>query len=137
MGTRADFYVGRGKEAEWLGSIALDGYPGGIDKVILRARKESDFRKAVKEFLSGRDDGTFPKQGWPWPWEDSNTTDYAYAFHKGKVYGSCFGSEWFSCYPLREKQDDDSSSRGQEFPNMKSKMALTFGKRSGLILVAR
>jgi hypothetical protein len=29
MGTRADFYVGRGETAEWLGSIAWDGNPGG------------------------------------------------------------------------------------------------------------
>jgi hypothetical protein len=29
MGTRADFYVGRGKDAEWLGSVAFDGYPSG------------------------------------------------------------------------------------------------------------
>jgi len=26
MGTRADFYVGMGKDAEWLGSVAWDGY---------------------------------------------------------------------------------------------------------------
>lgn len=30
MGTRADFYVGRGEQAEWLGSIAWDGNPGAI-----------------------------------------------------------------------------------------------------------
>ena len=27
MGTRADFYVGRGEKAEWVGSIAMDGVP--------------------------------------------------------------------------------------------------------------
>lgn len=27
MGTRADFYIGRGENAEWLGSIAWDGDP--------------------------------------------------------------------------------------------------------------
>ena len=26
MGTRADFYIGSGKDAEWLGSVAFDGY---------------------------------------------------------------------------------------------------------------
>jgi hypothetical protein len=30
MGTRADFYVGRGPDAEWLGSVAMDGYPSGV-----------------------------------------------------------------------------------------------------------
>ncbi len=27
MGTRADFYVGLGEQAEWLGSVAWDGNP--------------------------------------------------------------------------------------------------------------
>lgn len=31
MSTRADFYVGRGAEAEWIGSISWDGYPDGVD----------------------------------------------------------------------------------------------------------
>lgn len=41
MGTRADFYVGRGTEAEWIGSIALDGYPDGIpdDGLVVRLSK--------------------------------------------------------------------------------------------------
>ena len=26
MGTRADFYLGEGSAAEWLGSVAWDGY---------------------------------------------------------------------------------------------------------------
>jgi hypothetical protein len=33
MGTRADFYVGRGETAEYLGSIAWDGYPDGLMRV--------------------------------------------------------------------------------------------------------
>lgn len=32
MGTRADFYVGRGKDAEWIGSVAFDGYPDGFER---------------------------------------------------------------------------------------------------------
>ena len=37
MGTRADFYIGRGATAEWIGSIAWDGYPDGIPAPILEA----------------------------------------------------------------------------------------------------
>jgi hypothetical protein len=40
MGTRADFYVGRGGQAEWLGSIAWDGYPSGIDKWVFSVSTE-------------------------------------------------------------------------------------------------
>jgi len=133
MGTRADFYVGRGKEAEWLGSIAWDGYPDAMDKAILRAKDEKVFRSAVDTFLKAREDATFPKDGWPWPWDDSQTTDYAYAFNDGKVYGSNFGHKWFSCYPLREPEE--SGNAREEFPDMKSKKAVTFGKRSGLLII--
>ena len=30
MGTRADLYIGRGTDAEWIGSVAWDGYPSGL-----------------------------------------------------------------------------------------------------------
>ena len=47
MGTRADFYIGRGAEAEWLGSIAWDGYPGGIDAGIKEATDDAVYRQAI------------------------------------------------------------------------------------------
>ena len=30
MDERADFYVGRGEDAEWLGSITWNGYPKAL-----------------------------------------------------------------------------------------------------------
>lgn len=120
MGTRADFYVGRGRNAEWLGSIANDGYPeppglkescpmsckhspahhgmgrtGDWGLRILGATNEADFREAVNQFIGRRKDGTGPAQGWPWPWDDSRLTDYVYAWDNG-VYISYFGSSWWS-----------------------------------------
>jgi hypothetical protein len=76
MGTRADFYAGRGKDAEWLGSIAWDGQD--IPDEIRYAHDEVMFRREVAEFLSGRDDSTVPEKGWPWPWNTSATTDCSY-----------------------------------------------------------
>ncbi len=115
MGTRADFYVGVGKDAEWLGSIAWDGYEiEEADDVktpahrVRRAQTEADYRAAVQAFLESRDDATYPKDGWPWPWEDSNITDYAYAFVDGEV-------KWFN----------DCEQR--EWPNMKEKQNVQFG----------
>ena len=32
MGSRADFYIGEGTEAEWLGSVAWDGYEWDKEK---------------------------------------------------------------------------------------------------------
>jgi hypothetical protein len=85
MGTRADFYVGRGAKAEWLGSVAYDGYPDDFE-VLLGAKSETDWREAVAHMFEGRDDVTVPAQGWPWPWPDSNTTDFAYSFDEGKTW---------------------------------------------------
>src|SRR6266446_6472207 len=96
MGTRADFYVGRGKQAEWLGSIAWDGYPKAIALDVLNARSEDEFREAVVHFLTPREDATAPDMGWPWPWEDSGTTDFSYAFARDRVWVSDFGHWWRS-----------------------------------------
>ena len=132
MGTRADFYVGRGEQAEWLGSIAWDGYPDGIEAAVLKAKTESTYRRLVVRMIEGRDDGTKPDQGWPWPWNDSRTTDYAYAFDGRKVHASAFGHEWFD--PLKEQPEDTPESA--MFPDMSTrKNAVYSGKRSGLIVI--
>lgn len=134
MGTRADFYIGRGKNAEWLGSIAWDGYPSGIDEPLLLSTSEQEFRQELSLFLK-RDDATLPEDGWPWPWEDSETTDYAYALDDGKVYASCFGSPWFD--PTDEPEDvEDLEGDLPSFPNMETGQSAPPGtKRSGVILI--
>lgn len=134
MGTRADFYVGRGVDAEWLGSIAWDGYPDGIPEQLRRETDADIFLVAVRDFLTERDDGTTPDMGWPWPWEDSGTTDYAYALDGGRVWASCFGSPWF---PADEPQPEDLDDEAPKvsFPDMTRQQAVTFGKRSGLMVI--
>ena len=134
MGTRADFYVGRGAVAEWIGSIAWDGYPKGIDAEILASTEVEQYRGNVTDMLA-RADATLPEQGWPWPWEDSRTTDYAYAFDDGQVWASRFGGAWFDPREA-EPGDDDDTDYGPSavFPDMSSRQATTFGRRSGLIV---
>lgn len=132
MGTRADFYVGRGKDAKWLGSVGLDGYPSGIDANVLAARSEVDFVAAVSAALSSDRSATLPEQGWPWPWNDSLTTDYAYAFDDGKVWASYFGHGWFD--PLQEEPEHDENKTAV-FPDMSAIKSVTFGPRSGLIVL--
>lgn len=137
MGTRADFYVGRGPEAEWLGSIAFDGYPSGIDDELLNAKDEAAYRKSVAAQFADCDHATLPEQGWPWPWEDSQTTDFAYAFDGDRVFASCFGHAWFD--PTKSDEDDDAerddSGPKVPFPNMKERQNVTMGKRSGLLII--
>lgn len=146
MGTRADFYVGRGPEAEWLGSIAWDGYPDGVfladeapEYLPIDVANEDAWRLAVAEFLAQREDATLPEQGWPWPWDDSGTTDYAYALDDGVIYASGFGYGWFAVAegePEDEDGDKDrSAGKTAVFPDMSERKNFTLGSRSGVMLI--
>ncbi len=130
MGTRADFYVGKGKRMEWLGSVAWDAYPSGIPKELRTSKSLAKYKEAVAHFLANRDDATLPKMGWPWPWDSSHTTDYAYTFSGGRVWASGFGARWFRATRKREFQTGKVW-----FPNMKGCKRVTLGPRSGLMVI--
>jgi hypothetical protein len=132
MGTRVDFYVGRGESAEWLGSYPWDGYPGGVfssaeDQTLFAVPpREAEWRAWVADWLADPEQSggaTKPDMGWPWPWDTSATTDYAYAWDGGVIYGSCFGAPWFQIDPAAEnwgEPDDSSEIEGDRpvFPDM-------------------
>jgi hypothetical protein len=133
--TRADFYVGRGLTAEWLGSIAADGYPEGIGKAVLGSANEDQYRVAVQEILANDEYATLPGDGWPWPWEDSGTTDYAYAWDGRHVWMSSFGRAWLNARDA-EPEDDWPAAPAAVFPDMTAVQNVTLGKRSGVIVVS-
>lgn len=134
MGTRADFYIGRGPNAEWLGSIAMDGYPSGIPDTVLCAVSESLFRKLLGRFFADKHHHTPPEQGWPWPWNDSRTTNYAYAFDTGEVWASNFGCEWFRA--SEPEPEDESEEKTAVFPDMSARKNVAwYGPRSGQLVV--
>lgn len=142
MGTRADFYVGKGKDAEWIGSIAWDGYRDGIDEAILKAADDAGFRAAVEAFFKSRDDdATLPAQGWPWPWNDSSTSDCSYWFFDGQTWDALgYPHEFF--YSCREEVPQDADERyitdgheRVEFPDMSARKNVTLGPRSGVIVM--
>ena len=141
MGTRADFYVGKGKDAEWLGSIAYDGTE--IDDQIRECTSPEAYRYAVASFLEDRDDATLPKDGWPWPWEDSGTTDCSYWHFDGRTWSAQGRTEvYVPCGEDRPKTDGEYEKMLEgreriELPNMKGKQKVTFGKRSGLMIFGR
>jgi hypothetical protein len=130
MGTRADFYVGRGATAEWIGSIAWDGDPEGPPKPTLVAKSAEEFRKLVHAVIE-KAGGRFPEDGWPWPWKDSRTTDYSYAFDDGKVWACRYGYVWFD--PCEgEPEDEYENGKTCVFPDMSAKERVTDG---GFIIV--
>ena len=138
MGTRADFYIGRGEHATWLGSRAWDGYPEGIPESVLKANDVDQYIEAVEAMASERNDWTTPDMGWPWPWDDSATTDYAYAFDGGKVHSSCFGGGWFDPTVEYDADDEERISKDKAtFPDMSERKNVAFGRRSGVILISR
>ncbi len=109
MGTRADFYIKDHHIMTWLGSVAYDAYPDGVDSAVLKAKNRNRFQTAVLDFFHDRDDeATYAIEGWPWPWEDSNTTDYAYVFdvQKKQTFISCFGTPY---YTLKDSQRFDTA----------------------------
>lgn len=144
MGTRVDFYVGRGEQAEWLGSYPFDGNPEGVfgdnpDVLGTPPATEQQWREWVTEFLGGdnADIATLPEDGWPWPWANSQSTDYAYAWDAGTIYGSSFGHRWFAVDLTAEnygEDEDRASDKSAIFPDMTGRQAVTFGPRSGLIV---
>lgn len=136
MGTRADFYANHNGAAEWLGSIAWDGYPSGLSDALLAAGSHDEYLVAVKQLFDERDDVTRPAQGWPWPWEDSWTSDYAYTWNDGKVIWTIGDHGWTDKEP--ETDEEYNSYRVPapfEFPNMKDRQRVTLGPRNGVIVV--
>lgn len=128
MGTRADFYVGSNdRRARWVGSVAYDGDPMNF-RFLLKCRTAREFRAALTAEFRTRDDATFAKDGWPWPWDDSNTTDYAYRFSRGNVWVSD-GAPWVRlCH---------AAGPAPRFPSMGShrRAAPVGSARSGMMVV--
>lgn len=136
MGTRADFYVGNGSSARWKASIALDGYPEGIDGLLLGATSEEAYLTALRTFLADRRGVSGPDHGWPWPWDDSRLTDYAYCFVGDHVEAYAFGHGPFD---PQGKEPEAKENEGEKaiFPDMKHVQNIAWDDRSGLIVIAR
>ncbi|WP_020637901.1 hypothetical protein [Amycolatopsis alba] len=89
--TTHDFYLGRGEDAAWLGSVRLGTTPDGrwFDE-ITRTRSAAEFLTLVALFLRTAEiheagEVTLGNQAWPWPWPTSHGTDYVHAFDTGAV----------------------------------------------------
>jgi hypothetical protein len=101
----ADFYLGRGANAEYLGSLIDEsGAPEDID-VWTRFQSlndenftVSDFREEVADLLHAlttEPDSELWKETrtWPWDYPSSDGTPWAYVFDAGTVYVYRYGVE--------------------------------------------
>lgn len=113
MGIRADFYIGRGEEAEWRVSLAFEGSPEKVED-ILRSQSKTEFVNLARQKSWSR------HSEWPWGWQTSHQTDYAYAWDDGQVWVSKFGRGWVPAEAYFFSDDVNwESFEKQVFPNMK------------------
>ncbi|WP_020499942.1 hypothetical protein [Sciscionella marina] len=98
--TTNDFYLGRGAEAEWLGSIHLQDCACDALHDIASASTAGEFTTMVTAFLNEAESHhlgtvTYPGDLWPWPWPTSHGTDHVLAFDTDAVWTSMRGQPWF------------------------------------------
>jgi hypothetical protein len=128
MGTRADFYVGV-REPRWIGSISQDGHPWHIPCKVLIQVNKTMYEETVIDFLKLKN-GIIPSEGdkWPWPWEDSQLTDYSYFFanQPGAVYAYSMQDK-IMFYPLRIMQGEDLNRARVVMPANFPKMGVGYG----------
>lgn len=152
MGTRADFYIRKEDQMQWLGSIAWDGYVSGIDQKVLTSQNEEDFKFNLNNFFSSRSDVTLPSDGWPWPWGNSKLTDCCYVYESGRVmrmydHDGNYDDHKTECLFVRalaktydnEKDEDIEPSETWSFrvPDMKSIQNIATGnKKSGMLIIS-
>jgi hypothetical protein len=109
--TKADFYIGTGVAANWIGSIFNDGYVHGIPLDILICVNPTLYEELVVEFIQAME-GVVKTNGdkWPWLWPDSRMTDYSYIFIKNlsKVVASHYGGIMFD--PIKHLNEGDMVS---------------------------
>lgn len=97
----ADFYLGTGPAAEWLGSLLQDGSPADMDELDLFGPAEDEpytddtFVRIVTDALREVAEAPTDEQlaflasegdSWPHTYADSSGTDYVYAAVKGAVH---------------------------------------------------
>ncbi len=131
MGTRCDFYQGRGLQATYLGSIARDAYVDVMAERFAGVDSQDLFLERLKSVFA--EYGEIPAaSGWPWPWRDSSTTDTVVAFDQGQ----CWTAHPDGVWALLERFDEptqeplvfaDMRSAEESTPEGRLRRRLRFG----------
>ena len=133
MGTRADFYIDNVEGMTWLGSIFRDGQPWNIPIVVLVQVNPTMFTEKLHEYFDIAD---HQDREWPWPWEDSQLTDYSYILdcERGQVVGYTM-QEKMIFDPLKVGVGEDLSSAkiANAVPNF-PRLGVGYGSKSSKTL---
>lgn len=93
---KADFYVGMGPEADWIGSVSKCGNVYELSTPILLQVNRIMFEELSIEYIKFCE-GVVANHicQWPWQWPDSRMTDFSYIFlpQMEKVYVSIQGGD--------------------------------------------
>ena len=95
---KADFYVGTGQRADWIGSVRRNGDIWNIPPILLLQVSKIMFEELAIDFINEKqNDGIVANHicEWPWDWSDSRMTDFSYLFipEYEKVYMSIDGGD--------------------------------------------
>jgi len=96
----ADFYLGRGPDAKYLGSLPTAGAPEDIDvwgrfqSIADDVYSPEDFEAEVHDLIgTTRNGAPNGSVDWPWRYASSTDTQWAYVFDAGTVYVYRYGVE--------------------------------------------
>jgi hypothetical protein len=96
MHSSADFYLGLGVEAEWIGSIGQDARPCDMQPYLLFGPAPEGHEYGREQFVQAAKDaiadaiaeghGWDPDKGDTWPWDHhtSRGTGHAYCYHENR-----------------------------------------------------
>ncbi|PRY29215.1 hypothetical protein [Umezawaea tangerina] len=107
--TTADLYDETGRRARWLGALHGNADPETLralasGRLLLEATDPATFADAVLDLLAvfterGLGRSHHPRDGWPWSWPHSCTTDWGYIFDRGRAW-VITGRIWSYAMPL-------------------------------------
>jgi hypothetical protein len=100
--TKADFFLGRGRDSVWLGSVGSHGRPEMLNRDSLRGLQGS-FQESGRAMVRTLAQGVPPDMGWPW--RNGRKTEYTYAFDDGEIFVSVLGGPGFTCIPGARRRE--------------------------------
>lgn len=135
MGTRADFYIDNRGDMTWLASMFKDAHPWNIPVVVLAQVHPAMFAENLFDWLdkSGVD---YQDTKWPWPWEDSQLTDYSYIMddERGKVIAYSMRDKIiFDPLKVSVGEDLKSSKIASAVPNF-PRLGVGYGPKSSKVI---